>query len=153
MSVQSALFGGGLGLVEGMVSWPEAVCPCLKERVQRKEMPDFIFLTICPALALISHFVDQSLELLSGHWRRLPNYNSVLIALGGIFTHSSGLTALLCRAFPQGTPSGRQQAPAAPQQSSAPLLCLHLAPASPSFASIACIRLGNLSVFQLSTPD
>ena len=90
VSIQSALFWGGLRWEEGTVSWAwGGVSMFERESPEGREMPDFIFLILCPAQALIVHFVDQTLELLLGHWTWLTNYDIVQIALGGVFTHSS----------------------------------------------------------------
>ena len=112
VSIQSALFWGGLGWEEGIVSWAWGGLSKFEgEGTEGREMPDFIFLILCPAQAWIAHFVDLTLELLLGHWRWFTNYNIVQIALGVVFTHSSRLTSLLHWAFSQGTPSSHQQPP------------------------------------------
>lgn len=111
-----------------------------------REMPNFIFLTTCSALALISHFVDQSLELLSGRSRWLPNCNVELITLGEIFTHSPRPTSFLLWASIKTLPAAAGHPSLPLWQSMASLLCHRPATISLLFARVAYIRLGDVSL-------
>lgn len=45
-----------------------------REGPEGRKIPNFIIRTIFPALALTSHFVDHSWELLSGSWEVTPEF-------------------------------------------------------------------------------
>lgn len=56
----------GVGWGERTLSWAwGGVSMFEREGPEGREMPDFIFLILCPAQVLIVHFVDQTLEFLA----------------------------------------------------------------------------------------
>lgn len=86
---------------------PEVVCPCLKERVQKEvEMPDFIFLILCPAQVLIVHFVDQTWILIRSLEVTYKLQHCTNCFRRGLY---SFIKIHLRWAFSQGTPSSYQQ--------------------------------------------